>query len=210
MSINSLKAESNFESLSETQFQNKLELANEKRKQLLARAAEFYDQDLYDLYASSALRFGADSQLQIAYINSSGSDYREALQNYQKFVSFQEEELKPVEQEIRAIAGEMRGIKEREAEARSKQRELQEEERFKAERKELVDKLYEALDAIYAQIPQEAHDAGMSTAIAMETYLPELVGKAQLIEYYIKKFDDVDLPSHLTAIKKDLKDRLDI
>jgi len=37
-----------------------------------------------------------------------------------------------------------------------------------------------------------------------------IVGKEQLIEYYIKKLEDIDLPSHLTAVKKDLKDRLDI
>ena len=64
MSIgSSFEVGSGFENLSEAQFQNKTMLANEKRKQLLARTSEFYDQDLYDLYASSALRFGADSQM---------------------------------------------------------------------------------------------------------------------------------------------------
>lgn len=182
-----------------------LRLAEEKREQISARAPEFYDKEMYDLYVSSATRFGAGSDRQIFYINTSGVKYKEALENYKKFEAFQNEQLGPINRDIHTIAGEITKIKNKEAAAREKQLQLESEKKFQTEKKELEDALYQELDAIHAKIPQEAHDVGMSTEIALETYLPELVGRAQRIEVYIERVENAVIPYDLSYIKKDLE-----
>lgn len=198
------------ENFSKEQWQNKLELIKKKREQLLAQASDFYDQELYDLYVSTSLRFGADSDAQRLYINSGGNDYEAALQNYKQFVDFQHEQLEPIDKEIRAIVAEINIIRNKEARDKNRQIETEAEEKFQTDKKELVDALYEALDAIHSQIPEEAHEIRMTTEAALKTYLPELVYRAERIERSIKKAEDVRIPYDIANIKRELEGYDDI
>lgn len=196
----------NQENLSKDQWQKKLELAKNKREQILAQSSEFYDQELYDLYVSTALHFGADSDAQILYINSGGNDYQTVRKNYKKFENFRNEQLAPVEKEIETINTEIFKIRNKEASDKNRQTEIEEEEKFQTEKNELIDALYGELNSIYDQIPKEADEVGMKTEISLKTYLPELVGRARRIEGYIKRAEDIRIPYDMRNIKINLAD----
>lgn len=198
-------AASNQETFSKEQWQEKLQSAKEKYQQVLAQASDFYDEELCEVYKSSALQFGADSDAQRIYINLSGDNYDEAVKNYKQFRDFQREQLGPIDKEISDISAEINKIRNKEADERERQTRLDKEEKFQAEKKELINALYEALDVIHSQIPDEAQKVGMTAEMALKTYLPELSYKAERIEGYIKRAEEVRTYYDINNLKRNLE-----
>lgn len=193
------------ESLSQEQLKEKLSVARERYNQLLERAPEFYNQELYDLYVLTAQQAGGDLKIQTLLLDSEEGGHEAALQNYNRFKDFKSQQLGPIEMEIRDINSKIRGIENIASNDRIKQKEKEEEEKFQAEKNELADSLYEALDSIHSKIPKEAAEVGMNSTVALKTYLPELVYKAEVLEGYIRRVEEARVSSEIARIKKSLE-----
>lgn len=135
------------------------------------------------------------------YLNSI-QDGADLLSNYINFKDFKENKLSPLEQEIREVEAKLRIIRKEEEEEQNLIRDIEIEEQFEKSRKNLVDQLYQDLDQVHKQIPEEAQAVGMSTKMAIETYLPELVTRTKLLEHLIAMAEKAKYSSDLEDVDK--------
>jgi len=131
------------------------------------------------------------------------------LDNYNKQQEFNVNILKPVQNEILAIESEIRKIDLQELKEKEILEEKEAQEKFKHEKSDIEAKLYQALDKIYKKIPQEAHDVGMKSDVALKTYKPELVGVAKRLEWQIGELDSITEPYQLNSFKERLERQVD-
>lgn len=178
--------------------------AQHKIEEMKARASEFYDTGLYELLSDVAGKMANENLTQL-YLKSIGISYAKALENLKKKDSFDKNQLKPLRQELYTIETQLAQIAGAKRQAEKEEQEKQLQEAFEAEKSDIETKLYEALDAIHSQIPKEASEVGMTTEAAIATYLPNLVQKTKLIEYFIGRMSDVDTAYQLSLFKKEVE-----
>jgi mevalonate kinase len=163
--------------------------AEQRRIDIVNRAGEFYDLELYE-FSKKVIEI--EPQLQQAYIEVHGHTSDELFANIEKYKEFKNSYIKPIDQEIWGIKQKIHRVKETEREVEKQQAQEQVMQLYQQERDILEEKLFNALEEIHSQIPQEARDVGMTTSVAMQTYLPNLVHKAHQIEYYMKLLEKVE------------------
>jgi hypothetical protein len=200
------------ESLSKEELVSKLEIVEEKYIQLLAaeKKSEFYDKELCDSFLALKRNLGPTTpEILELYIGSAGGNYPEMLANYNKQREFESTVLKPVRDEMFAIESEINKIDRQELENNKALERKKAQEKFQIDKDEVEVSLYEALNKIHLEIPQEAHEVGMKTDVALKTYKPELVEVANQLEWYIGRLNEVIMPRQLDDFKERLKrDRL--
>ncbi len=172
------------------------------------RAGDFYDVELYRVFDEAIKHFNLDYEAVRLYLNSINENYEKAEENQDKKILFDKNYIKPIKEEIREIENSLRTLKNKDYRLQQEQaeKELQQKEEgdFNKEKGQLEEKLFTALETIHAQIPQEAKDLGMSTESALKVYLPELVDRAQTIEYSINQLSEVTNTYALNRLKKDI------
>jgi hypothetical protein len=141
------------------------------------------------------------------YVRSLGYKLEDLIDNHENYRKFEIEKLAPINEKISEVNTKLRTINFKIAEAERERKAQEEKEAFEAAKNELITGLYEGLEKIHGQIPQEAHDSGMTTENALETYLPNLVYKAQLIESYINRADDVYDSLTLRRLRDEIEQR---
>jgi len=196
----------NHETLSKEELHKKLELAYGKRQALLKEEAKYYDKDDLQTYANVRNHFRGDEDRIALYFNvEEDESYQDMADNFAKFKDFRENKLGPLEKEIQEIGGRLRAIRRKEREEEQVIKDIELEEKFDKEKNELTTQLYEALDKIHSEIPSIAKELGMTTKVAIETYLPELSSRNRLLENYIEEAEKAKYSSDLYSIRENMK-----
>lgn len=192
------------ENLSNENLSDKLELLYEKRKALSNEIFKRYDRKKMASYIQVLNHFRGDEDRVSIYFNSmeEGADI---VDNYLKIKNFKENKIFPLEKDIKEAEEKLRIIRHEKREEEEVIRDIETEEKFKEEKNNFIGGLYEDLDKLHQQIPEEAKEVGMSAEIAIETYLPELAGKAKLLEYFIGEAEKAKYSFDLENIKRRMK-----
>lgn len=198
----------NQETLSKEELHKKLDLAYGERKTLLREEANYYDKDELLKYANVRDHFRGDEERIAMYFNT-GEDgaYQNMMDNYEKFKDFRENKIAPLEKMIQKTESQLRAIRRQQMEEEQAIKDIELENKFDKEKDELAAQLYEALDKIYSEIPSISKELGMSTKVAIETYLPELSSRNRLLEHYIEEVEKAKYSSDLDNIRENMKRR---
>ncbi len=188
------------------QLEKELETLTNKRDkitdELLNNNPDLFDKKKLEVFNNTIGNISPE-MLEI-YFRSIGYDYDDLVDNHKKFKKFEAEQLDPVNEEISKTRKSLGQVYGRINEAERARKAQEEKEAFKSEKLALINKLYEQLDKIHAQIPQEAHDVGMTTKAAFETYAPRLGWKASEIERWINEVEETELPFHLKRVRESI------
>jgi hypothetical protein len=191
------------EAITKQQLEQELELAKEKYEKVAAQAPDFFNQDMLEVYREAY--YDVAPELRNIYIKSKNLDPKKVLENFENYKNFNENHLKIANDKIREIKKKILVIDTTIKQEESLEKEIEEEAKFKLEKEGLVSTLYAELDKIYAQIPQEATDSGMTTQNAIKHYLPNLTYKVEWIESYINRLDDINHPISLERFRRELE-----
>lgn len=186
------------------QLAKELEVLNEEREKiqesLLEQEDKSFSKEKYTVLENAIKNI--EPEMVEIYVRSLGYKLEDLIDNHENYRKFEVEKLVPINEKISKVNSKLRTINFKIAEAERERKTQEEKEAFEAEKNELLSRLYEELAKIHDQIPQEAHDVGMTTKTAIETYIPNLSRKASNIEYWINEAEKDEFPHHLKQTKE--------
>lgn len=189
--------------------QQELQDTQKRREEMLARAGEFYDIELYDLFVKAA-DLGKQNLVEL-YIESTGNDYGAVKANYKKYEQFKDEQLRPIDAQIHAIERKIGHLHQAERDAQAQLKQQEATEKYTAEKDQLETALFNALEEIHGRLPKEYVQLGMTTEAAMKTYLPSMMYRASQLEQYLAELDAVQDERELKRLKERIeRDRISI